>query len=471
MKLKNIAAVALLLSMVFTACSDNTDTIGQSLTDNLDHVQIYTDTFTVTTKSIEAGPVVSKTTIGLVGRIKDPETGSYVTGNMMTQFHIQEGFQFISKDSLIKASADGQVHADSCEIRFHFTSFLGDSLATMKATLYELAKPVEEGKVYYSDFDPMENGYIRTAEGAIKKHKTYSLHDSSNGLTSYIGVKINDPYTDKNGNTFDNYGTYILRTYYEHPEYFKNSQKFIYNVCPGFYLKTESGIGSMANIKFTELNIFCHVKRNDSTIVNTIPISGTEEVLQMTNVENDDEAIKNLVSDNTCTYLKTPAGIFTEMTIPIEKIMANHANDTLNTAKIILTRINNTVKDNNQMKTPTSVLMVHKDSIDSFFSQNKIPNNKDSYIATISGNSYVFNNISNLVRLMYNQKKSGNGSENWNKVVIIPVTTTTQTANQTTTIVKVSHDMSLTSTKLVGGSENPHAELKMSVIYSKFSDQ
>lgn len=471
MKLKNIAAVALLLSMVFTACSDNTDTIGQSLTDNLDHVQIYTDTFTVTTKSIEAGPVVSKTTSGLVGRIKDPETGSYVTGNMMTQFHIQEGFQFISKDSLIKASADGQVHADSCEIRFHFTSFLGDSLATMKATLYELAKPVEEGKVYYSDFDPMENGYIRTAEGAIKKHKTYSLHDSSNGLTSYIGVKINDPYIDKNGNTFDNYGTYILRTYYEHPEYFKNSQKFIYNVCPGFYLKTESGIGSMANIKFTELNIFCHVKRNDSTIVNTIPISGTEEVLQMTNVENDDEAIKNLVSDNTCTYLKTPAGIFTEMTIPIEKIMANHANDTLNTAKIILTRINNTVKDNNQMKTPTSVLMVHKDSIDSFFSQNKIPNNKDSYIATISGNSYVFNNISNLVRLMYNQKKSGNGSENWNKVVIIPVTTTTQTANQTTTIVKVSHDMSLTSTKLVGGSENPHAELKMSVIYSKFSDQ
>jgi hypothetical protein len=181
--------------------------------------------------------------------------------------------------------------------------------------------------------------------------------------------------------------------------------------------------------------------------------------------------IEQLAADNSCTYLKTPAGIFTEMTIPVEKIMANHVNDTLNTAKIILTRINNTVKNNNQMKTPTSVLMIHKDSIDSFFNSNKIPNNKDSYIATMTGNNYIFNNISNLIRLMFNQKMNGKASANWDKVVLIPVTTSTRTSNNTTTIIKVSHDMSLTSTKLVGGSENPHADLKLSVIYSKFSDQ
>ena len=126
---------------------------------------------------------------------------------------------------------------------------------------------------------------------------------------------------------------------------------------------------------------------------------------------------------------------------------------------------------NNQMKTPTSVLMIHKDSIDSFFNSNKIPNNKDSYIATMTGNNYIFNNISNLIRLMFNQKMNGKATANWDKVVLIPVTTSTRTSNNTTTIIKVSHDMSLTSTKLVGGSENPHADLKLSVIYSKFSDQ
>lgn len=470
MKLKHLAALSLLFSMTFAACSDNTDTIGQSLTDNMDHVQIYTDTFTVTTRSIEAGAVVSRTQTGLIGRIKDPETGAYITGDMMTQLHIPEGFYMISKDSLINASPDGQIYADSCSIRYYYNSFLGDSLATMKATLYELEKPVEEGQRYYSDFDPIEKGYIRTAEGAIKKQKSYTLHDYTIGKSGSIKISLNDPYTDRNGKTYNNYGTYLMRSYYEHPEYYKNSQKFIYNVCPGFFLKTDAGIGSMANIVFTEIDIYFHTYRNDSTIVNTIPISGTEEVLQLTKVSNDNEAIKQLVSDNTCTYLKTPAGIFTEMTIPVEKIMNGHANDTLNTAKVALTRINNIIKDNNQMKTPSTVMMILKDSVDVFFDKNKVPNNRDSFLALTSGNTYTFNNISNLIRLMYRHKQEGKASEDWDKVLIIPVTTTTQTLNNTTTIVKVDYDMSLTSTRLVGGSENPHNDITLSVIYSKFSD-
>ena len=471
MKLKHLAALSLILSMTFVGCTDNTDTIGQSLTDNMDHVQIYTDTFTVTTRSVEAGPVVSRTKTGLVGRIKDPETGAYITGDMMTQLHIPEGFFMISKDSLIQSSADGQIHADSCHIEFYFNSYLGDSLATMKATLYELAKPVEEGQRYNSEFDPLEKGYVRSGEGGIKKQKSYSLYDYTKGSTGSIKISLNDPYTDRNGNTYDNYGTYLMRSYYANPDNFKNSQKFLYNVCPGFFLKTESGIGSMAIIVFTELEIFFHTYRNDSTIANTIPISGTEEVLQMTKVSNDSEAIKNLVSDNTCTYLKTPAGIFTEMTIPVEKIMAGHANDTLNTAKVMLTRINNTYKDDNQMKAPTMVMMILKDSLDTFFDKNKLPNNKDSYIAVTSGNNYAFNNISNLIRLMYRHKQEGKASADWDKVLIIPVTTTTQTINNSSTIVKVAHDMSLTSTRLVGGSENAHDDLKLTVIYSKFSDR
>lgn len=55
--------------------------------------------------------------------------------------------------------------------------------------------------------------------------------------------------------------------------------------------------------------------------------------------------------------------------------------------------------------------------------------------------------------------------EKWNKVVIIPVTVTYNTDNE---IIKVAHDMSLTSTKLVGGSENPYEPLTIDVIYSKF---
>ena len=55
---------------------------------------------------------------------------------------------------------------------------------------------------------------------------------------------------------------------------------------------------------------------------------------------------------------------------------------------------------------------------------------------------------------------------NWNKVVIIPVQ---ETYVQTSVLAKVTHDMKLSSAKLVGGSNNPYDDIKISVIYSKFA--
>ena len=56
-------------------------------------------------------------------------------------------------------------------------------------------------------------------------------------------------------------------------------------------------------------------------------------------------------------------------------------------------------------------------------------------------------------------------SENWNKVLLIPVDIT---ATSSGSIVKISHSMALSSTRLVGGSENRHSQNQLSVIYSKF---
>ena len=76
-------------------------------------------------------------------------------------------------------------------------------------------------------------------------------------------------------------------------------------------------------------------------------------------------------------------------------------------------------------------------------------------------------------------------SANWNKVVLIPVTLTTTTSgtsgnysyysyyygtsssSSSTVVTKVSHDMSLTSTKLVKGTASD-SPLKLQVIYSHF---
>ena len=489
MKTRLLAALLLLIT-ILTACDDTTESIGASLTDNMDHLQITTDTFSITTRSIVADSVLSRNTTGYLGKIKDPETGAYITGDFMMQFNTLEDYFFPTKDSIESKDELGNVYVDSCEIRLYYDDFYGDSLAAMKLSVYELAKPYEEGQNYYSNYDPFEQGYIR--EDGIVKSKMYALtnmglSDSLRKSSSYspnIRIPLNDPYTDKDGKTYKNYGTYILQKYYENPEITKNSYNFIHQICPGFYVKIQEGLGSMATIYNSQLNLYFRYRSKytrdnttkDTTYVGTTTFAGTEEVLQHTHITNDKQTISTLAADNSCTYLKTPAGIFTEMTLPVDEIVYNHENDTLNTAKITLSRINNNTHGDYTLSTPSTLLIVEKDSMYTFFESSKIADNKLTYLSTFANNGYTFNNISGLIRHMAEAKEKGLQSNpnwlalhpDWNKVVLVPVSTEYVTVGQNQVLAKVSHDMSMTSTRLVGGSANPNQPIRISVIYSKY---
>lgn len=475
--------IAIMSCITIASCDDTTDSIGNSLTDNMDMLKVTTDTFNVVTRSIVADSVLSRSTTGYLGKIRDIETGNYITGDFMAQFSTLENYKLPEKDSIVSLQ-DGEVIADSCSIRLFYTDYYGDSLATMNITAYEMNEPMKEGVKYYSNFDPIAEGLIRN--DGMKVNKTYTLTDLSisdedradeSSYTPNIKINLNKPYTDKNGVTYNNYGTYIMRMYYEDPDRFKNSYNFIHEVCPGFYFKTNDGIGSMAYITVSQLNIYFRYL-NDSTYVGTTSFSATEEVLQTTNISNDKQNIADLANDNTCTYLKTPAGIFTEITLPVDEITENHSNDTINTAKISLTRINNNTHDEYSLSAPSTLLMIPKDSLYTFFENGDNVDYKKSFIATYSSstNQYTFNNISGMITYMADIKKKGlaensswmNEHPDWNKVVVIPVSVTTNSSSQ---IVKIVHDMSLTSTKLVGGSENPYEPIKINVIYSKFNHE
>lgn len=475
--------IAIMSCITIASCDDTTDSIGNSLTDNMDMLKVTTDTFNVATRSIVADSVLSRSTTGYLGKIRDIETGNYITGDFMAQFSTLENYKLPEKDSIISLQ-DGEVIADSCSIRLFYTDYYGDSLATMNITAYEMNEPMKEGVKYYSNFDPIAEGLIRN--DGMKVNKTYTLTDLSisdedradeSSYTPNIKINLNKPYTDKNGVTYNNYGTYIMRMYYEDPDRFKNSYNFIHEVCPGFYFKTNDGIGSMAYITVSQLNIYFRYL-NDSTYVGTTSFSATEEVLQTTNISNDKQNIADLANDNTCTYLKTPAGIFTEITLPVDEITENHSNDTINTAKISLTRINNNTHDEYSLSAPSTLLMIPKDSLYTFFENGDNVDYKKSFIAIYSSstNQYTFNNISGMITYMADIKKKGlaensnwlNEHPDWNRVVVIPVSVTTNSSSQ---IVKIVHDMSLTSTKLVGGSENPYEPIKINVIYSKFNHE
>lgn len=480
-----LAGIAI-LTIAISSCDENTSTIGYSLTSEADRFTLVPDTFQIdTTRSIKADSVLARSSYSYLGRIKDPETGAYITSDFSTQFNVLEkeaAFIFADKDKITSLDATGEPVATSCYLTVLINDYMGDSLTAMKLMVEELDRPIEENRPYYSNFDPETNGYIRT--DGLKQAKMYSMVDltlsdsmryvrQKNNYYSYINIPLNKPYKGKDGVIYSNYGTYLMRTYYQHPEYYKNSISFIRNVCPGFYIKTVDGQGVMAEVLNVVLNVDYKYKM-DTTAYNGVKVFyGTEEVMQTTHISNEKGKIDSLIKEPDCTYLKTPAGIFTEVTLPVEQIKKGHLNDSILSAKVIFQRMADlNERTDNLLSDATELLMIERDSLYSFFEKGSVTNNRTSFLATFSAtqNTYTYNNIASLINHMW--AKRNNGSKNWNKVVLIPVKTSSVSTSSysSATVTGINNEMAITSTRLVGGIKNPRNPV-VSVIYNQSKHQ
>lgn len=471
-----------MITIAISSCTEDTTMVGNTLVNSSDQFTIVSDTFDVSTRSFITDSVLARSSYSYLGKIKDPETGSYITADFMTQFSLLESEAssvFPPLDVLLGEEDDHTVlaYADSCFINILVNDFMGDSLAAMKMTVRELNTPVKENRQYYTNFDLEKNGFLR--DGGISKNTLYSLSDltqsdslrqqNQNGSNYFrIKVSLNEPYTDKQGVTYNNYGSYLMQTYYDHPEYFKNSQTFIQKVCPGFYFKTTDGLGLMTEVFQTQLVVYIHYMLNGKIISRSKVFSGNEEVLQTTHFTSDKNTIQRLAADTHCTYLKAPDGIFTEVTLPVDDIKRGHENDTITSAKIVFRRMNDLSDLSDQLLSQPQYLMIlEKDSLYSFFENRNLPNNVASYLASYNSNknTYTFNNISGLINSMYDKR---NVSANWNKAAIVPVQViTSSTSSSSTSVAGVSNELKVVSVRLVGGSDNPYDPIRISVVYNK----
>lgn len=472
-------------AMMFSSCDEQTYGIGDSLINDADQLEIEAKTFSnIATRTVKSGAVLAPTRQCYFGKVKDPETNSYIKSEFTTQFKALES-TYISPEENIIGRYNGRAAADSCDI----VLFLGaafkdkDSLFAMKMRVSELDIPIEENQLYYTDFDPAS---LVRADG-LKKDKMFSYADlnasdaekAAQDYMANVRIKLNSPYTAKDGTTYNNYGTYVMQQYYDHPEYFTNAYLFNHYICPGFYFQLTSGLGVYTKIYKMGMNVYYRVD-SDEDYSATLTFPGTEEVLQTIKITNDENVLNDLESIDTCTYMKTPAGLFTEVTLPVEDIMGGgHQNDSLVGAKISFQRINNNVQSEQSLGVPSNIIMLPKDSITNFFEQHKSIDSKTVFTASLgSNNAYVFNNISNLVANLWKTKTEGEKEDSqwtanhpdWNKVLLVPVSfvTSTSSSSSTQTITRVNNSMSLSSTMLVGGSNNRHDPIELHIVYAKF---
>jgi len=489
---KRYMAAALAL-VAMSSCDNDELNIGQSLTNENDKLIVSQAEYAVSTRTIMADSVLSLAADCYLGRVRDPETGADVTSEFTTQFHILES-TFLYPEEKVLSRYNGRAAADSCDIILYLSSpsQQDDSLQAMKMRVMELASPMEEGHRYYSNYSPVKEGMLRN--GGICQSKVFSyanLDESDNIRTdddymNCIRIPLNQPYTGPDGVVYKNYGTYLMHQYYDHREYFANSYTFAHQLCPGFFFQITDGLGFHSKVTNIGLRTFYTAQGDTSVLHPRLILAGTREVLQTTLVTNDSQTLTKMASETQHTYLKTPAGLFTEVTLPVKDIKQTHENDSLLAAKLTFQRLNSQSTDNRLLAIPQTLLMVQKDSLHNFFEQEKVPDNITSYysgynkpIPTTNSyqntNTYTFNNLSSLITTLWHQHEEGLKNDpnweanhpNWNKMVLVPITYTTASSSSTT-LASIHHDMSLTSTRLVGGADNPYDPIRISVVYAKF---
>ena len=454
--------------LTFTQCDDNTGSIGGSLVPENDIITAETKTFYATSNTIMANDsILANTSDVYLGMYTDEESGTVFSSSFVTQFGCTEDFEF-PMEGVVDDSAS------YTKLRLYFNEYYGDSLNAMRCEVYELDNTLQEGVPYYTNFDPEELYDVEKKPLAAKTFNVidYNVHDTilnSDNYARHIEIALPNSI----GNRF------ISKFYEKDAEgniigkkYFANSEVFINDIFKGIYVKCVQGDGTILKIYRARIDVgFKRLIKSSSGAMDSIqalsaPFYSGKEVLQTNKFDNND--LKPLLDEKEYTYIKTPAGLFTEVKLPICELVENC--DTINSAKMVFTRYNE--EGGSMNSAHGTLLMVRKADMYKFFLKNKLNDGETSYLTSFvnSNNEYVFSNIANLFKHCYREYTEGvqNDSDweaknpDWDKVVLIPVTTTEDSNGS---VVKILHDISISSMRLRGGTEY---EIPIEVVTSKF---
>lgn len=531
MKARHIGILLLAILTIF-GCDDTTGTLGLGMLPGSDGMSARTATFNVTTRSIAVDSVFAKTSVGYVGKFSDPDFGYYET-SFLTELNCVDNFAFPEVYTPTEWDANGNptkatgtMAGDSIvsvQLIVYYDNWFGDSLNACRMSAYELDKKLDKNR--YTNINP-EEFYNKYNDKLLLGRKAYSAYDTTvpdsvRNATNSSGNKTYSPNVSFLLDKKEFGEERLLKAYRQHPEYFKNASSFIDNVFKGVYIKSDYGDGTILYVDQVALLVQCRfhyvndttgvaLKKKDGTDSlyysyyngeKGIPLmfASTKEVIQANQFLNS-QLIKDKVAESEHTYIKSPAGIFTEATIPYDEIYSQLSQDTLNAVKLTFNNYNTTSNYEYSMSAPDNVLLLRKKELKSFFEENKVRDNVTSFTAThnaFSTNEYTFSNIARLVTTCINEKqaakqkaKEAAGSswnetdwenkwkkenEDWDKVLLIPVSITTDNSstNGTSTMTGVQNDLKPGYAMLKGGPKEENGQvkspLKLEVTYTRFN--
>ncbi len=451
---KLIKATLLTLIVLIYSCDDSLKNLGFSIQPDTDRITVGVDSLFIKARTVSVDSLLPE---GMFAKTKNPVLGVYkdsifgtIKSDYVGQFYYPEGKNF----------PEGAI-IDSVKVAVFYNSWKGDSIAPIELSVYEVNKNLPTGS-HYTKFDPTEYVDISSPIGSAvftagnvevplsERLQPDYYHRAFVDLPKSIGERIHQLSEDflEQEKVLD---TDIFK------EYFK-----------GLYLTTSFGAGSISKLDHTYLYLHFHYldKKGSSTKQDTIRsgnmiLNTTPEVIQINQIKNKND--KLLEANDDYAFIKSPAGVFTEITFPLSEKASKLNNQALNLAKFSVTALPE--RDSNKkykLDPSTYLLLVNKDDMKEFFEKRKIPDNVTSFYAQLDPTTYTYN-FGNLSAMINHYKEKNEGQVKDLVFLLVPVELAITNVQNQASITAVYNQMTPTATTIFKSSD----KMKMDLIFSK----
>ena len=448
---------------IFASCVDTLDKIGFTIQPENDRVSVGTDVLKLSSSTVQVDSIFSRTKYPILGQYIDPVFGS-IRAEYVGEFYYPETQSF--KEGAI---------IDSVRLTVSYTSIIGDSLAPMRLAVYKVTDKLPKNKDY-TNFDPRSRSDMSAPLGTqifAGRNNTFREETYYSGNTPQT-VKIYEIHTmlpKQIGQSF--------LDEYKKPGHgaLKNTDTFR-DFFPGLYITTNYGNSTILNINLTSLSVFYNYldPKGSSTKQDTIRksefrLNVTPEVTQINHIQNNNTQL--LAPNDKGTFVKSPAGVNTQINFPITQLSANLLTSSLNQARLVVYALPEANQDEKvKLSPPDHLLLVNKDSVKIFFENRRLPDNLTSFVASFNSETYSYNfgNIAAMINY-YNREHKKDAKiplDQTYYLVPVDITFTTTGASYysqgTSTPTAIYNQMKPSAVML----ENNPEKLKLDIIYSSF---
>ena len=442
--------ILLILAVFIYSCDDSLKDLGFTIQPDTDRITVGTDSLFIKARTISVDSLLPD---GMYAKTKKPVLGEYIDelfGSIKSdyagEFYYPEGKNF----------PDGAT-IDSVKVAVFYNSWKGDSLAPINLSVYEVNKSLPIGS-HYTSFDPKDYVDISSPIGStlfsagnfevpesIRQERDY-YHRAFVDLPKSIGERIHDEAVSNEDLDTDSFR-----------EFFK-----------GLYFTTDFGVGAILRVDHTYLYLHYHYldEKGSSTNQDTIRtgsliLNTTPEVTQINQVKNKND--KLLKENAEYVYLKSPAGVFTELTFPFSEKSDKLNNQALNLAKFKVTALPERDSELKFKLDPSPyLLLINKDDLKDFFEKRRVPDNVTSFYAQFDPTTYTYN-FGNLSSMVNYYKEENDGKVKDLTFLLVPIDVEITNIQNQASITAVYNQMTPTATTIF---KTPD-KMKMDLIFSK----